>query len=30
MKNIIVYCTSGLGNRLRSLGSAYAIAKKTN
>ena len=30
MKNIIVYCTSGLGNRLRSLSSAYAISQKTN
>jgi len=30
MKSIIVYCTSGLGNRLRSLSSAYAIAKKTD
>ena len=29
MKYIIVYCTSGLGNRLRSLSSAYAISKKT-
>lgn len=27
--NIIVYCTSGLGNRLRSLASAYSISKKT-
>ena len=30
MKSIIVYCTSGLGNRLRSLSSAAYIAKVTH
>lgn len=30
MKTIICYCTSGLGNRLRPLASAYVFAKETN